>query len=165
MSEIIPSDPNIKKSIIKVNKIPPFSGKDGKIFLRYRVVSEDKNRVSAWSKIHELIIPAKTQSQYSLTVTKTGNAKIHEAVLRWNLDGDLTEMQYYDIFVNINTLVGEPAITTYSYNSTVYLGPKQVRLLFNEDDVDNFSIIIQKQTFDRTIKSDQIIVKTLKQTI
>jgi hypothetical protein len=45
-------DPGIKKAKIPVNELPPISSETEGYSLRYRVISEDKNRVSHWSPLY-----------------------------------------------------------------------------------------------------------------
>ena len=45
-------DAGIKKAKIPVNELPPISSETEGYSLRYRVVSEDKNRVSHWSPLY-----------------------------------------------------------------------------------------------------------------
>jgi hypothetical protein len=100
-----------KKITIEKNQLPPLSP-DGKYLLRYRVISEDKNRNSHWSPIYSLdatrvwngiefenTIKAVTSS---IEVTNTG------ITASW---GDTNNRSQYDIFVSFGTLSG--GIITY----------------------------------------------------
>jgi len=161
------ADKNIKKSIIKKENLPPFSGTTGKIRLRYRVISEDRNRASHWSKIQEVAMPTiASPYSYTLTIQKQGNTSIHEIIIQWVNPGQLQlqVMRNYDIFLKTNTAVGEPAVSTYSYNQTQQ-GFFSVRFLLDQDIVDNFNVIIQESTYDRIINNSQILVKTTKETL
>jgi hypothetical protein len=53
------TDPGIKKAKISVNELPTISSQTQGYTLRYRMISEDKNRVSHWSPFH-LIVPGYT---------------------------------------------------------------------------------------------------------
>ena len=161
------ADKNIKKSIIKKKDLPPFSGETGKIRLRYRIISEDRNRASHWSKIHEIAMPViASPYSYTLSIQKQGNTSIHEVILQWVPPGDfqLQYMRNYDIFLKTNTAVGEPAISTYSYSQTQE-GFFYVRFLLDQDDVDNFNVIVQEATYDRIINTNQILVQTTKENL
>lgn len=160
------ADKNIKKSIIKKQDLPPFSGLTGKIRLRYRVISEDRNRASHWSKIHEVAMPViASPYSYTLTIQKQGNTSIHEIILQWVKPGLVAQvMRDYDIFLKTNTAVGEPAVSTYSYSQTQQ-GFFNVRFLLDQDDVDDFNVIVQEATYDRIININQILVQTTKQTL
>lgn len=53
------ADAGIKKAKVLISELPPISSETEGYSLRYRVVSEDKNRVSHWSPLH-LVVPAYT---------------------------------------------------------------------------------------------------------
>lgn len=160
------ADKNIKKSIIKKQDLPPFSGQTGKIRLRYRIISEDRNRSSHWSKIHEVALPViASPYSYTLSKQKQGNTSIHEIILQWTKpEAYLQVMRNYDIFLKTNTAVGEPAVSTYSYLETQQ-GFFKVRFLLDQDDVDNFNVIVQEATYDKIINTNQILVQTTKQNL
>lgn len=44
----------IKKVILPLDNLPEIDSKTGKYYLRYRIVSEDKSRVSHWSPIQQV---------------------------------------------------------------------------------------------------------------
>lgn len=48
------ADQGIKKAIIKKEDLPAFNGELQNYLVRYRVVSEDKNRSSHWSQYYEV---------------------------------------------------------------------------------------------------------------
>jgi len=48
-------DAGIKKVIIPKSKLPGFFGANKKYVLRYRFISEDKNRTSHWSPVYKII--------------------------------------------------------------------------------------------------------------
>lgn len=49
------SNPVVKKVIIKKEDLPAFNGLSQNYIVRYRIVSEDKNRSSHWSPYYSLI--------------------------------------------------------------------------------------------------------------
>jgi hypothetical protein len=59
-----------KKVTIPVKDLPPMLP-SGKHLVRYRIVSEDKNRVSAWSPIYSLAIPAITKAVTEISASGT----------------------------------------------------------------------------------------------
>ena len=160
------ADKNIKKSIIKNKDLPPFSGESGKIRLRYRVISEDRNRASHWSKIQDVAMPTiASPYSYTLSVQQQGSTSIYEVILQWDPPGaELQYMRNYDIFLKTNTAVGEPAVSAYSYSKTEQ-GFFSVRFLLDQNDVDNFNVIVQNATYDRIINTNQILVKTTKENL
>lgn len=160
------ADKNIKKSIIKKKDLPPFSGQSGKIRLRYRVISEDRNRASHWSKIQDVAMPTiASPYSYTLSVQQQGSTLIYEVILKWVPPGaELQYMRNYDIFLKTNTAVGEPAVSAYSYSKTEQ-GFFSVRFLLDKGSVNNFNVIVQEATYDRIINTNQILVKTTKENL
>jgi hypothetical protein len=160
------ADSNIKKSIVK--PIPEFSGKTGKYKLRYRIVSEDRNRTSHWSKIHEISVPSVTQlttDNYQFVVeeiNQPGGKKIHVVELWW-VPNNSYLFNYYDIYIALNKAVGEPSISDYSYSGRVFSPSFSIYL--DDDTTDNFSIIVHSPTYDSIINSNQILIKTAKHVV
>ena len=160
------ADRNIKKSVIAKNVLPDFSGETGKYRLRYRVISEDRNRLSHWSKIHEITLPTVTQlTEYELVVeeiNQPGDKKIHVAELWWT-PNDSYLFSNFDIYIAINKAVGEPVISDYSYYGRVSI--PQFSAVFDDLVIDNFSIIVHSPTYDKVINSNHILVKTDKHVV
>lgn len=68
------ADANIKKVIIPKSELPAVDAADLTYNVRYRIVSEDKNRISHWSKIASLISPAVAPiTTYTISVNATDN--------------------------------------------------------------------------------------------
>jgi hypothetical protein len=87
----------VKKVTIEKKQLPPLSS-DGKYLLRYRIISEDKNRTSHWSPIYSLDATESIESvSSSIEVTDTG------VTVTW---GDANDRSEYDIFVSFGTLSG-----------------------------------------------------------
>lgn len=159
-------DRNIKKSIIAKNSLPEFSGKTGKYKLRYRIISEDRNRTSYWSKIHDLTLPSVTQlNTYEHVVeeiNQAGGKKIHVAQLWWVPNSSYL-FSVYDIYVAINKAVGEPEISDYSYIARV--GSPSFSTVFDDATTDNFSFIVHSPTYDKVINANHILLKTTKHVV
>jgi hypothetical protein len=83
----------VKKAIIQKYSLPPIDSESGGYVLRYRIISEDKNRVSHWSPI--FVVPAQDTQQVNGQLIYTGGILI--AV--W---GDELNMPSYDIFVKFD---------------------------------------------------------------
>ena len=87
----------VKKVTIEKKQLPALSS-DGKYLLRYRIISEDKNRTSHWSPIYSLDATEFIESvSSSIEVTDTG------VTVTW---GDANDRSEYDIFVSFGTLSG-----------------------------------------------------------
>lgn len=57
----------VKKVVIKKADLPAYSGDNQSYIVRYRVVSEDKNRTSHWSPQYRLPIPSQAQVEYAIS--------------------------------------------------------------------------------------------------
>jgi len=90
------ADSNIKKFRIPKSSIPPIDHDTSKYNVRYRVISEDKNRVSHWSPIYNSEGQALVGTNGALSITET----IITAV--W---GDENNHPAYDVFVSFD---GDP---------------------------------------------------------
>ena len=61
----------VKKVVIKKADLPAYSGDNQSYIVRYRVVSEDRNRSSHWSPQYRLPIPAQAQVEYAISANAT----------------------------------------------------------------------------------------------
>jgi len=66
------ADSGIKKTRIKKSNLPSINIDQEGYVLRYRLISEDKNRVSHWSSV-EVIKPEYTKVSGSIEFNKSGN--------------------------------------------------------------------------------------------
>jgi len=62
------SDQGIKKAIVKKEDLPSFNGITQKYSVRYRIVSDDKNRYSHWSPYHSLGASPRQDLECSVSV-------------------------------------------------------------------------------------------------
>jgi hypothetical protein len=87
------SDQGIKKVVIKKSTLPPV-GPDNDYTIRYRLISDDKNRISHWSQLYSILaLPVQSVDGQ---VSVSGN--IINVV--W---GDEEARPSYDVFVKFNT--------------------------------------------------------------
>jgi hypothetical protein len=113
------ADSGIKKVIISPEALASvnIAGDEGalKYFLRYRIVSEDKSRISAWSPIHELqarpVSSIIGSSVPTLNVVNNNNI----ITLTWTTP-DALKVTEYDIYISWNN---HPSSMTENY---VYAG-------------------------------------------
>jgi len=107
------ADANIKKLRVLKSSLPPIDHDTEKYNIRYRVISEDRNRVSHWSPIYnsdgvDLVVT-------SGAVSKAGN--IITAV--W---GDQNDFPEYDVFVKFDSndffYHGKSKVHSYSFLKT-----------------------------------------------
>ena len=88
------ADANIKKVTIKKSSLPPIDYDTQKYNIRYRIVSEDKNRSSHWSPIYNSI--------GSNIVVTSGNISITPSIITvvWE---DQNYSLTYDVFVKFDS--------------------------------------------------------------
>jgi hypothetical protein len=120
-----------KKVTIEKKDFPPLSP-DGKYLLRYRIVSEDKNRTSHWSPIYELdatrVWDEEEKDFISLIKPVFGDLQISNVDRAINAFWEASSIaSSYDVFVSFGIYnVGTSAIAWGSYayhgssNSTSY---------------------------------------------
>ena len=89
------ADSGIKKVIIPKSSLPDVT-KDNQFLLRYRIVSEDKNRVSSWSPVFKLDAPPPIALEESQVTYSINNRLIS---LAWQED---VSADKYDIFVRFD---------------------------------------------------------------
>jgi hypothetical protein len=96
----------IKKTIISGSSLPPLSS-NGEYVLRYRIVSEDKNRTSHWSPIY--YIDAKPSIRQVTGGIEISNGTLVVSVI-W---GDPNLKSIYDIFVSFGIFDEETSELTW----------------------------------------------------
>jgi hypothetical protein len=92
------ADQGIKKVTIPRSSLPP-SGKNGEYLVRYRIVSQDKNRYSHWSPIYKVTrksLPDNFIAEDNGILEKVGSI----VMVAWNIIEDISS---YDIFVKYDT--------------------------------------------------------------
>jgi hypothetical protein len=106
------ADANIKKVTIKKSLLPPIDYDTQKYNIRYRIISEDKNRASHWSSIYNSLGSNIVVTSGAVSITST-NPKIITAV--W---GDENSSLTYDVFVKFdsNQFVYKGIVTGHSYS-------------------------------------------------
>jgi hypothetical protein len=94
------ADSRIKKVVIENAELPPVDS-NGEYFLRYRVISEDRNRTSHWSPVYNVYPNYELEPTGPLLVEKNGG----HVLLVWNpanikKDGNLIrKAKEYDIWL------------------------------------------------------------------
>lgn len=106
------ADQGIKKVIIPKNSLPAVTN-ENKHLIRYRIVTEDRNRVSGWSPVFQL------NAKPVQTVDADWSINGRVITLVW---GDEESRPQYDVFVKFDNneylYHGTSAIHTYSFIST-----------------------------------------------
>lgn len=104
------ADVGIKKVIIPKESLPAISGENQSYILRYRVVSDDKNRYSHWSPQHKVAKDPVSQINYSLDVNQSNKT----FTLIWE---PVVDINTFDIYIKIDN--NDWTYAT-SVNSTTY---------------------------------------------
>jgi uncharacterized protein (DUF2141 family) len=87
-------DSNIKKTRILKSSLPPIDHDTEKYNIRYRIISEDKNRTSHWSPIYN-------SDGVDLVVTGGAVSKTGDVITAvW---GDQNDFPEYDVFVKFDS--------------------------------------------------------------
>jgi hypothetical protein len=104
------ADEGIKKVILKKEELPALAKLEENVyghFLRYRIVSQDKNRFSHWSKITPLTVfsadSPPPQVVGALNITESSIAIV------WD---DEVNRPSYDVFVRFSFLVNKASLTS-----------------------------------------------------
>lgn len=107
------SDRSIKKVIIPKSQLPPINGTLEQYVVRYRVISEDRNRISHWS-------PQYFVSPTPLVAERLKNVDIDilpdSIVASWS-DVDEAELYGVDVFVAFGS--SPNGVGLYNYYATV----------------------------------------------
>ena len=106
-------DSNIKKTRILKSFLPPVDHDTEKYNIRYRIISEDKNRTSHWSPIYN-------SDGVDLVVTSGAVSKAGDVITAvW---GDQNDFPEYDVFVKFDSgdffYHGKSKVHSYSFLKT-----------------------------------------------
>lgn len=87
------SDTGIKKVIIPKESLPAYNGVNQSYTVKYRVVSEDKNRTSHWSPQYTLTASAQETILFSIAPNIDNNT----ITVVWNPSSDINKS--FDIYI------------------------------------------------------------------
>jgi hypothetical protein len=103
------ADTNIKKITIPKSELPSISGQNFTYNVRYRLVSEDKNRYSHWSNVSNLdasadvsgtpLIPTLSYNYVVETATGPSSTVIKTARINWIVPVTYSSFSVFDVFV------------------------------------------------------------------
>lgn len=93
------SNPVVKKVIIKKEDLPAFSGEEKSYIVRYRIVSEDKNRSSQWSPYYKVAVPSRNNPSGQVQCSVNVVSNVVNIVWTHPTSGAL---QQYDIYIKTN---------------------------------------------------------------
>jgi hypothetical protein len=127
------ADSGIRKVTIQKTSLPPVNGRNQSYILRYRVVSEDKNRYSHWSPQHIIPVSAVDPVDFSLKIDNSSST----LDLVWEPVQDVTS---FDVYKRIDSGDWQFAstVSTTSYKS-----------LFNSSST-SIQLAVQIPTYPKT---------------
>jgi hypothetical protein len=149
------ADAGIKKVTVFRPELPAINATSNSYNIRYRIVSEDRNRFSAWSTIAQVAAPEISLLTYSVSVN---NADLIITAV-WNPNPDLA-LTSYDVFVrwignnNTDTLTNYPwtfAANTLNNNHLFSVPPTIPNVVGGgTEDVHKIQIALQRASYQRT---------------
>jgi hypothetical protein len=117
------ADPGIKNIIVKKDLLGKVTSDNGRV-ARFRLVSEDKNRKSAWSQV--FLVNSEAVQVLPGDLNIVGNT----IIVNWSKGSRTSTQEMYDIFVSFDgeaySNVGISIGTSYSFLKT---GTSSVRVL------------------------------------
>jgi hypothetical protein len=138
---------NLKKARIPVSDIPIVDA-ENKYIIRYRVISEDKNRVSHWSQFLKIPGPPINPVGYTGAI----NVSIEDISISWF---DSPRRGAYDIFIRYGNALNPltPAVITwgqYAYSGT---STSQSFVVLNGPTTAGFIGVLVQVSGNKTINS------------
>lgn len=133
------ADAGIKNITIKKDDLPPI-GPSRNYSVRYRIISEDKNRVSHWSPVYNVI------AQAPATVPGAIGVAANTVSATWTDAPNNSDKEAYDVFVSFD---GQP----YFYHGTCYNHYYQ----FLNTGTSTVSVTIQIEGIRKEINAELVI--------
>jgi len=153
------ADLNIKKIVIPKLNLPAIIGKDFTYNLRYRIVSEDKNRYSHWSRIYNVDAQDQVPSVYLpySWVKETANTSTGTTTairLNWEVPTTL-RINTFDIFVKRDA-------GSYLYYGTSFTNTYVILRANTETSI---TIVVQTPTYPKEITTAAKLFETVAITV
>lgn len=101
----------IKKVIVSKDNLPPV-GPNNNYLIRYRVVSEDKNRYSHWSQVYDLKAHPVIRVTGAVEITDT------RVTIMWEDAPGYDDKEAYDVFINVDNAGWILKESPHSHNCT-----------------------------------------------
>lgn len=106
------ADKGIKNIIISKNNLPA-TGPNNNHILRYRIISEDRNRTSHWSPTYDLVGHTPAQVNGAVDITTNTITAV------WQDSAEYNNREAYDVFIRIDNGEWEYRGTTYIHSFTM----------------------------------------------
>jgi hypothetical protein len=156
-------DLNIKKVIIPKADLPAIFSNNFSYNVRFRIVSEDKNRLSHWSHIYNIDateqIPGVSNKLNYSYVSEDAKDSIGTIIkslrFNWDVPTDLG-ISFFDIFVK--RALTDPATTeTYQYLGTT---SSNTYSIFKTGSESHIQVAVQAPTYPKQINSSAYLFET-----
>lgn len=152
-------DANIKKVVINKTDLPAIIGADFTYNVRYRLVSEDKNRTSHWSRIYNLTAPSLSPLEYLdysyVKETVTTSSGTNTALrINWTIPSTLG-INTFDIFVKRNA-------GSYAYYGTSFTNTYVVT---RESTETSIQVLVQTPTYPKEVTANAKLFETAAITV
>lgn len=142
------ADSRIKKVIVNKAALPPLNGDIESYVVRYRIISEDRNRVSHWSPQFYVSAEAPEVEDLSeIQVTKSQNS----IIATWQLDND-AEIPQTDVFVAWGDDMS--GVGLYEYYATVTATSITIPIPSGKESVD---VKVQLSVYPRKLVDSRLI--------
>ncbi len=117
-------DSGIKKVVIQKSSLPEISGANQNYSLRFRIVSEDKNRSSHWSTKYRLSVPSVTGIDYRVAVDQS-----HDMVMAVWVPEAGTKSEF-DVYVKWDNEAWQfvSTVFTTTYSTIIKTGATHVQI-------------------------------------
>lgn len=153
------ADANIKKVIISKSDLPAIDGNTFSYNVRYRLISEDKNRTSHWSRIYNIDatsqIPVAPFSYSYIKETVNTELGTNTAIrLNWNIPTTYVGSTF-DIFVKRDA-------GAYSYQGTSFTN---TYVVLRESTETSITILVQMPTYPKIQTLSAKLLETVAITV
>jgi hypothetical protein len=143
------SDPGIKKVIVPKANLPQRSGVNENYVVRFRVVSEDKNRSSHWSTKYRLPLSSVESIPFSLSASQTSNT----ITTVWTPTS--STKSEFDVYVKWDTEDWQYATTVYSTMFATII----------KDGATNVKVAVQVPTFPKKRYTHATLFESLETSV
>lgn len=157
-----------RKAVLDLSQLPGRDPVDGTYKIRYRIITEDRNRVSEWSPIftvsalsgEELLEKYGGEGYLVDFIVKSSEefGRVSYNIL-WNVPEIFQEFPYYDIFVYWDKPVGDDSGWEY-YKSTA---SEDITIIVPEgSSYSTLDVVVQIPTYPRAISDKAFVFNTIQ---
>lgn len=153
-------DSNIKKVVIPKSDLPPIDATNFSYNIRYRLISEDKNRTSHWSRIYNISatpqsLPVSLDYSYIKETVTTSRGTNTAIRLSWIVPTTY-QGSVFDIFVK------RGVAGTYAYYAT---SSTNAYTVLRESTETSITILVQMPVYPKVVEASAKLFETLAITV